>query len=85
MQTEITFSQELKKNAISFEQASQLLKIQEFKNKVEKEKSTYWHLMGNKKGAWGRMTMADEKRGQKLDKLRNELARMEAAYNLKYL
>lgn len=34
--------------------------------KYEKDKETARYLYGKRKGAWGRMTMADEKRSAKL-------------------
>ena len=85
MQIEITFAQIAEtKNAISFEQAEAMYQLKKLTDEYEKLRDTARYLYGKKRGAWGRMTQADEKRSAKLDNLRGTLQRTQTSYNLKY-
>lgn len=72
MQTTIIFEYP-KREIVSYQKAVLMASLTELKAKYEKDRATYWHMMGKRRGAWGRMTMADEKRGQKLDQLKSRI------------
>lgn len=85
MQTEIVFNQSTEvKSPIGFEQAQHLNTINTLKAEYKKKKETARHLYGNKRGAWGRMTKADEKRSNKLQSLLITLKNTVLSYNNKY-
>lgn len=85
MQTEnIQTSLPSKGLSVSYQQAIDLKRISELKERYEKLRETARYLFGKKRGAWGRMTQADHKRSAKLDNLRLELNEATKNYNFKY-
>lgn len=75
MQIEISFThqQQIPINTISFHEAKQLQEIKKLEDELEKKKESYRYLYGGRKGSWGRMTMADEKRSLQIDKLTSKI------------
>ena len=74
MQVSIIFQQaETKEKTISFEQAKLMQEITLLEIKYEKDKETARYLSGKKKGSWGRITMADIKRSEKLTQISDKI------------
>ena len=85
MQISIIFSEVKEvKNVISFEQAQEQQKIFTLIKRYAELKETARYLAGNRKGAWGRTTQADEKRSAKLSNLKTKIKIAQSNYNLKY-
>ena len=85
MQIQISFVETVIENQISYSQALELKSIQELKAKIEKAKENSRFLYGKRKGAWGRMTAADEKRSLAITKLQSELNSKLKKYTQKYV
>jgi hypothetical protein len=51
-------------------------KINLLTDEYEKKKEIARYLAGNKRGAWGRTTIADEKRSIQLDRLKSQINRL---------
>jgi len=81
MQTEIIFTET---KTISFEQAQAEQKIFKLIEKYSKLQENARYLQGNKKGAWGRTTMADEKRSNQLSNLKTQIQVSQRDYNSKF-
>ena len=71
-------------NTISYEQAKEMQRISELRDKLNKMKETARYLYGKKRGAWGKMTMADEKRSNKIENLSLSLKYAVSQYETKY-
>jgi len=71
-------------NQISYEQAKDFKALTDMGYKLKKMKDTARYLYGKRRGAWGRMTMADEKRGLKIDKMTSQLNYAVKFYNKKH-
>lgn len=71
-------------NAISWEQAQAIHKIAEFEKELNKLKESARYLYGKRRGAWGRMTQADEKRSNKIDCMASTLRSMKRNYETKF-
>lgn len=85
IQTQINFEQTTElNNAISFEEAESIHELKKLTDHYEKLKEAARYLYGKRKGAWGRITYADEKRSAKLDNLKGEIGRAQLIHNLKY-
>jgi hypothetical protein len=84
MQIQISFVEKVVENQISFVQALDLKTIQELKNKLERMKEQSRFLYGKRKGCWGRMTAADEKRSLEITKIQNQIQFKIKTYNQNY-
>lgn len=71
-------------NSTSWEQAKKINEIAELTEKIDKLKEQARYLYGNKRGAWGRMTQADEKRSNTIDNLQFKLRNLKHNYKSKY-
>jgi hypothetical protein len=71
-------------NQISYEQAKDFKALTDMGYKLKKMKDTARYLYGKKRGAWGRMTMADEKRSLQIGKMTNRLTYAVKCYNKKH-
>ncbi len=74
----------INKTTIDYLQAEMAFKIKALSEKLEKARETARYLYGKKRGAWGRMTYADEKRSAKLDKMREQLTYIKDLYSATY-
>lgn len=72
------------KNTVSYEQAQDISKLTAMSKELEKIKETARYLYGKKRGAWGRRTMADEKRSARIDNLSINYKNAVQAYFKKY-
>lgn len=81
MQTEIVFTET---KTISFEQTQAEQKIFKLIKKYSELQETARYLYGKKKGAWGRTTMADEKRSNQLNNLKTQIQIAQIDYNSKF-
>jgi hypothetical protein len=86
MQIEIVFTQEPQeiKNAISYEQAEDFLKIKTFAKELDRLRESARYLYGKKRGAWGRRTQADDKRSDKISNMNCTYSAMVQAYLKRY-
>ncbi len=75
---EISFSMVNNQNTISYDEAKKLFEISKLKKQLESKKETARYLYGKKRGAWGRMTMADEKRSSAIDNLKFKIQMLES-------
>lgn len=72
------------KNAVSYEQAQDLTRLTAMSKELDKIKEAARYLYGKKRGAWGRRTMADEKRSARIDNLSINYKNAVQAYFKKY-
>lgn len=72
------------KNTISFEQAQDIYKLTQMAKELDKLRESARYLYGKKRGAWGRMTYADEKRSNKISNLNCSYNNAFNAYCKKY-
>lgn len=85
MQVEINFNQSIQQqNTIGFDQAKEIKEIADIQREYNKLKEQTRYLQGNKKGAWGSTTTADEKRSFKLSQIKDTLTYKKRKYDLKY-
>ncbi len=72
------------KNTISYEQAQDINKLTVMAKELDSLRNSARYLYGKKRGAWGRMTYADEKRSNKIANLNCSFNNAFNAYCKKY-
>jgi len=85
MQIEISFNVQESKSVISYEQAQAQKEIFDLSSEYRGKQETARYLMGNRRGAWGRTTQADEKRSNQLANLKIKIGIKQRAFNEKYI
>jgi len=75
MQIQIVFDaqQQTQGNVISYQYAKQMQEIKKLEDELESKKESYRFLYGKRRGSWGRMTQADEKRSMQIDILKSKI------------
>ncbi len=76
IQIEINFRQ-YTSQTIDFRQAKKQYEISKLKEELRKKNETARYLSCGRKGAWGRRTMADEKRDLVIEKLKSKIQFLE--------
>lgn len=75
MQIQIVFNtqQQPRSNIISYQYAKQIQEIKKLEDELESKRESYRYLYGKRRGSWGRMTQADEKRSIQIDILKSKI------------
>lgn len=84
-QLTINFEQvQQKETIISFKQAKDQKEIFDLMEKRSELLKQARYLYGNRKGAWGRTTIADEKRSDRIYRVGLQIQAKQTIYNLKH-
>ena len=71
-------------NTVTYQQAQDISKLTKMSKELYQLKESARYLYGKKRGAWGRRTMADEKRSARIDNLNINYKNAVQAYFKKY-